>query len=159
MAKSKSVSAFSRFNKQQLIVAAVFVLGFGGFGVYKLAFSSAATKRPSQSSVSFTCSNVREISAYTSDSGQRRYILAADIKNTSRKASLNLAWFYLSTYPLAAESKTVGTVASRQTAVIQVDSPTGAEGNTTPGESTPSWGAVYANNGDVNQPLAGATCN
>jgi hypothetical protein len=47
MAKSKSVSAFSRFSKQQLIVAAIFILGFGGFGVYKLAFSSAA--RPSSS--------------------------------------------------------------------------------------------------------------
>lgn len=42
MAKSKKTSFFSRFNKQQMIVAAVIVIGFGGFGTYKLAFSNAA---------------------------------------------------------------------------------------------------------------------
>ncbi len=41
MAKAK-LSAFSRFSKKQIIIALVFILGFGGFGVYKLAFSGAA---------------------------------------------------------------------------------------------------------------------
>lgn len=44
--KKKAKSAFSRFSKQQLIVAGIFILGFGGFGVWKLAFSSAATPPP-----------------------------------------------------------------------------------------------------------------
>ncbi len=46
MAKAKNQpKKLSRFNfsKTQMIVAAVFILGFGGFGVYKLAFSGAYT--------------------------------------------------------------------------------------------------------------------
>ena len=52
MAKSKKntkLTFLSKFSKQQIIIALVFILGFGGFGVYKLAFSSAA--RPVSSSV------------------------------------------------------------------------------------------------------------
>lgn len=44
MAKSKKTSVFSRFSNQQLLVAAVFVVGFGSFGVYKLGFSNAAPR-------------------------------------------------------------------------------------------------------------------
>lgn len=46
MAKSKKktkLSAFSRFSKKQLIIAGIFILGFGGFGIWKVAFSSAAS--------------------------------------------------------------------------------------------------------------------
>lgn len=38
----KKLSRFN-FSKSQMIVAAVFILGFGVFGVYKLAFSGAYT--------------------------------------------------------------------------------------------------------------------
>ncbi|MBI1857477.1 hypothetical protein HYS01_04395 [Candidatus Saccharibacteria bacterium] len=40
--KKTKVSVLSRLRKPQMMIAMVFVLGFGGFGVYKLAFSSAA---------------------------------------------------------------------------------------------------------------------
>lgn len=51
--KTKKLGLLSRFSKQQLIITSVFVLGFGGLGVWKLAFSSAA--RPSKgTSVVFT---------------------------------------------------------------------------------------------------------
>jgi hypothetical protein len=46
MAKAKKTSKsswFSRFSNQQIIVVTIFVLAFGGLGIYKLAFSSAAT--------------------------------------------------------------------------------------------------------------------
>lgn len=49
MAKSKNktkLSVFSQVNKQKLLIALIFVIGFGGFGVWKLAFSKAATPGP-----------------------------------------------------------------------------------------------------------------
>lgn len=45
MAKSKKPAKFaplSNLSKQRLVIIAVFVLGFGGIGLYKLAYSSAA---------------------------------------------------------------------------------------------------------------------
>ncbi|MBI1857480.1 hypothetical protein HYS01_04410 [Candidatus Saccharibacteria bacterium] len=45
--KKTKVSVLSRLRKPQMMIAMVFVLGFGGFGVYKLAFSSAATYQTS----------------------------------------------------------------------------------------------------------------
>lgn len=46
MAKSKKntkLTFISKFSKQQIIIALVFILGFGGFGVYKLIKSYAYT--------------------------------------------------------------------------------------------------------------------
>lgn len=83
--KKTKVSVLSLFRKPQLMIAMVFVLGFGGFGVYKLAFSSAATPKFVKIVGCNVFGNIGEAS------GPKAYVTADTIEGIIRGADITIS--------------------------------------------------------------------
>jgi hypothetical protein len=116
MAKSKKkakLSAFSRFSKQQLIVALVFILSFGSFGVYTIIRSYAATwttRKTVSSTWKIYSGQTSSLSnaTYPSSAGTYRFCIYAKSMGdplTNQTSTLTLSWNQYSSTVVSVGSK------------------------------------------------------